>query len=138
MAEHWLDEGLTQYSTALYYENRYGKDKYKSYMQQSESYIKIILKLLKENDVSIEGKIDKFKNTLLYDAVVYDTASIMLDTLRGVIGQDAFDKSIKLYFEENKFKIATKQSFLSALKTVAGTKAIEIVEAFLKGKVFGI
>lgn len=138
VAEPWLDEGLTQYSTALYYENRYGKDKYKSYMQQSESYIKIILKLLKENDVSIEGKIDKFKNTLLYDAVVYDTASIMLDTLRGVIGQDAFDKSIKLYFEENKFKIATKQSFLSALKTVAGTKAIEIVEAFLKGKVFGI
>lgn len=138
VSEPWLDEGLTQYSTALYYENRYGKDKYKSYMQQSEAYVKVILKLLKETDVSIEGKIDKFKNMLLYDAIVYDTASIMFDTLRTVIGQDSFDECIKLYFEQNKFKVATKQSFMTAIKTIAGNKAIEIVEAFLKGKVFGL
>ncbi len=133
--EAWLDEGLTQYSTALYYENRYGNEKYKSYMQQSENYIKIILKLLKANDISIERELGAFDNMLLYDAIVYDEAAVMLDTLRGIIGKETFDKGIKLYFEENKFKIATKQTFLKAIQTVAGERAIEIVEAFLKGKV---
>lgn len=137
VAEPWLDEGLTQYSTALYYENRYGRDKYKSYMQQSENYVNVVLRLLKESNVLIEGNINDFKNALLYDAIVYDSASIMLDTLRSVIGNDVFDKGIKLYFEQNKFKIATKQRFLTALKSVAGDKAIKIVEAFLKGRVFG-
>ena len=104
-------------------------------MQQSENYIKIILKLLKANDISIERELGAFDNMLLYDAIVYDEAAVMLDTLRGIIGKETFDKGIKLYFEENKFKIATKQTFLKAIQTVAGERAIEIVEAFLKGKV---
>lgn len=133
--EAWLDEGLTQFSTALYYENRYGAEKYKSYMQQSENYIKIIFRLLNVTDFSIDRTLQEFDNMLVYDALVYDETAIMLDALRNLIGRENFDEGIRAYYNENKFKIATKQSFLSAMQNATGKSIREVVEAFLKGKV---
>jgi len=68
--EAWLDEGLTQYSVALYIEENYGKERYKNFLKESEIYCKIVFDIVKELSKDVNKKINRpsgdFEHWLLY------------------------------------------------------------------------
>ena len=137
--EPWLDEGLTQFSVGVYYSEVYGRERYNMFMQENEAYCKVIFKVMENLKLkfnkSIERSSRSFEHWLLYDAITYDVTALMLDTLCKTIGEEAFYSSLQLYFEENKYKIATKKAFISAFGKGAGKNISAIIEPWLKGNI---
>ncbi len=140
ISDAWLDEGLTQYSVALFYEDVYGFERYKSFLTENESYCKVIFKIVENMQgpfsKEIERKSTDFEHWLLYNVITYDVSALMLDSLRNSVKDEVFFSGLKLYFEENKYGIATKQSFISAMEKSGCKNASTVLEPWLKGKVY--
>ena len=140
VASPWLDEGLTQYSTALYFEECYGKEAYRTYLSSSETYCRIIFDMLKNAGKNVDKKIERagneFENWMIYDAITYDVSALMLDSLRKTVGDEAFFSGMRRYFENNKYKIATKQSFIRDFSEGCGREIGSVIEPWLAGKVY--
>ncbi len=138
--EAWLDEGLTQYSVALYIEEAYGNERYKSYLKENEIYCKIVFDIVKEVNGTVNKKIDRpsneFEHWLLYDALTYDVSALMFDNLRQSIGDVSFFNGIRQYYENNKFKIVTKDKFISDMTSGAGKDVNAHIEPWLEGKIY--
>ncbi len=138
--EAWLDEGLTQYSVALYYEYTYGKERYLSFLNESEIYCKVVFEVLNNADLKFSKKIDRksneFEHWILYDALAYDVSALMFDELRNTIGDETFFNGIKQYYDENKFKIVDKKSLIKAYNTATQKNIEGIINPWLEGKIY--
>lgn len=138
--EAWLDEGLTQYSVALYIEEAYGNERYKSYLRENEIYCKIVFDIVKDVNGSVNKKIDRssneFEHWLLYDALTYDVSALMFDNLRQNIGNDNFFNGIRHYYQNNRFKISNKQKFISDMNSGTGKDINAYIEPWLEGNIY--
>ncbi|WP_236905072.1 M1 family metallopeptidase [Clostridium formicaceticum] len=115
--EPWLDEALTEYTTLMYFEQKYGhhiKDQIfeKMIKAQYENYIDFesdkgegILRSLKEFDSSWQ-----------YSSIVYSKGAMFIKELRDHMGDEAFFKALREYFETFKFKNATTEGFYTICK----------------------
>lgn len=138
--EAWLDEGLTQFSVALYIDEIYGKERYKMYLNENESYCKTVFEIVKDVTGKVNKQIDRptgeFEHWLLYDALTYDVCALMFDNLRNSIGDDKLFNGLKSYYEANKFKISNKEKFISDLSLYTGTDVNAYVEPWLNGSIY--
>ncbi len=138
--EAWIDEGLTQYSVALYYEKKYGTERYKSYLNECELYCKVVFDVLKEKDIPFEKKIDRktneFEHWLLYDAITYDVSALMLDELRNKIGDNDLFNGLKYYYENNMYKVSSGEIFVNSMKKRTKKNIEEILKPWLSGKIY--
>lgn len=138
--EPWLDEGVTQYSVALYYENVYGKERYKSFLRENETYCKIVFEILSETNGVVNKKINRksteFEHWLLYDALVYDVSALMFDELRNTLGDELFFLGIKKYFADNMYKNATKNDLVKSFYKATGKNVDGIITPWLEGKIY--
>ena len=140
IAEPWLDEGLTQYSVALYYEEKYGRGMYKHFLKENESYCRIVFDIVEDIYGTAEKRIIRastdFENWLLYDAVIYDASALMLDSLRESIGRNTYMQGMKKYFEEYKYKTATTDDFINTMNEVSKNDVKKIIDPWLNGSVY--
>ncbi len=138
--EAWLDEGLTQYAVALYYEKMYGRERYKSFLNEGEIYSKVVFDILNSSNINftknIERKTTDFEHWILYDALVYDVSALMLDEVRTKVGDNNFFNGIKTYFESNKFKNASKKEFIDSMSKACGKNIEGIIRPWLNGKIY--
>lgn len=138
--EPWLDEGLTQYSVALYYEDCYGPEVYQRFLHESETYCKVIFDVVENVNGSVTKNIQRasheFEHWLLYDAVTYDASAIMLDSLRNAVGKENFEKGLQHYFACNQFQNATKADFMADFAAGAGREISGLMEPWLSGDVY--
>lgn len=121
--EAWLDEGLTEYSTILYYEDRYGEDVAK------QVYDRVIVDgrcsylqnyYAQGSKHTIAQPIYRFTDWLTYDVVVYGKGASMFDDLRRAAGHQKFYAILQRYYEDNKFKNATVVQLIKACEEVTG------------------
>ncbi|SDL14267.1 M1 family metallopeptidase [Natronincola ferrireducens] len=110
--EPWLDEALTEYSTLMYFEKKYGphikeqifekmiKAQYENYIDFEPDRGEGILRSLREFDSSWQ-----------YSSIVYSKGAMFIEELRAYMGEEAFIKSLREYFEVFKFKNATTEDF---------------------------
>lgn len=121
--EPWLDEALTEYSTILYYENRYGENVGK------EVYNRVIVdgkcsQLQKYYAQGFTSRIDqpvyKFKDWVTYDLVVYGKGASLFNDLRQAVGSQKFYGILQKYYRENKFKNANACDLIKACEKVTG------------------
>lgn len=110
--EPWLDEALTEYSTLMYFEEKYGEHIKEQIMEkmmkaQYEGFIALepdkgegILRSLKEFDSSHE-----------YSSIVYSKGALFVEALRSEMGDEAFLKSLREYYSAYQFKNATTKDF---------------------------
>lgn len=118
--EAWLDEALTEYSTLLYYENKYGKEK------RDEVYKRMILEgydiyrhFNSDSNETILKGLGDFKSSREYQALVYYKGAMFLDFLRGELGDETFFDTLKIYFEKYKYKNATTEDFIKVCEMVS-------------------
>ncbi len=138
--EPWLDEGLTQYSVALYYEACYGPEMYQRFLHDSETYCKVVFDVVKNVNGTVTKNIERasneFEHWLLYDAVTYDATAIMLDALRNAIGEENFERGLKNYFTCNQYKNAAKEDFIEDFTAGAGKDVGSFLEPWLRGEIY--
>ena len=138
--EAWLDEGLTQYSVALYIEDTYGSERYLSYLNENEIYSKIVFDIVKETNGIVNMKIDRpsesFEHWLLYDALTYDVAALMFDNLRNNVGNKCFFDGIRHYYSNNKFNVSNINVFIYDMAKGTGKNINAYIEPWLEGNIY--
>jgi aminopeptidase N len=130
--EPWLDEGLTTYTSSLYYEFTGGKQMAQGYIQ----YWQDRYDQLKEQggDDQITQSLAHFEGLdrpAVYGGVVYTKAALFFNALRAEIGDEAFFKGLQTYYQANQFKIATGDDLLNAFEEAAGRQLDDFYEKWL-------
>lgn len=110
----WLNESFATYSEVLWYEQRYGVDEMRQYVIDTmqdylgETYRRPIVTNVFRDPIDI------------FDRHLYEKGAMVLHTLRGVLGDDAFFRSIQRYCRENLDKNVVTQDLIDAIASETG------------------
>jgi aminopeptidase N len=102
----WLNEGFATYCEALWKEHLGGKEAYLNFMKGEDK--------------------GKFSTTVynpegfIFSRTVYSKGSWILHMLRGVVGDEAFFRIIRTYYEQYKYKTATTANFIDICEEISG------------------
>ncbi|MDR1773602.1 MAG: M1 family metallopeptidase [Clostridioides sp.] len=106
ISEPWLDEALTEYSTLLYFEEKYGKKvadrMFEEMKEESKDY--------KAEDI-FRASTD-YSNSVEYSMNVYTKGAIAIGEIREKVGNKKFFSTLREYFEDNKYKNANAKTFV--------------------------
>lgn len=135
----WLDEALTEFSTILFYDNNQGYNlTHKKIIDTaSENYslfISVYEDVLGSIDTSMRP-VDQYPTEPEYTYCTYVKGVLMFDSLYQLIGKKDFCNSLKIYFNQNKFKNATPTELISAFEQSSKTELDNFFSAWLNGKV---
>lgn len=120
-ANGWQDEGLTDFSTALFYEkNPQYLATYDNVMLNGvKSYtffVDVYTSVYKTLDTSMTRPLDEYPTEPEYVYIAYTKSMLMFDSIRSIMGDDDFFKALKLYFETYSFKEATPQEMIACFE----------------------
>jgi len=116
ITEPWLDEALTEYATLMYFEEKYGDKIEKEVYEQmiKAQYENFAVGSSKEE--GILRSLKEFDSALEYSSIVYSKGAMFIKELRDQMGDEAFIKALREYFETYKFKNATTEDFYSIIQ----------------------
>lgn len=133
--EAFLDEGLTELSTAMFLDGKNGLS-YKDYLNQAKSsylaidesltylgytYPKVMLRNLKE-----------FKSQAEYVMIAYNLGELAFDSVRESMGDKNFKKFLKGLFEKYKYQNVNYETFKAELNKKS-KNSCEILAKFVSG-----
>jgi hypothetical protein len=104
--EPWIDEGMAQFLTAYYYEDRYGSAAASSYRESWYSrWSRVDSKLM-----PIGLPVRAYTETE-YGAIIYGRAPLFVQSLRDRMSDEVFSKFLKSLFDQYKWGILTTEEF---------------------------
>jgi aminopeptidase N len=121
IAEPWLDEALAEFSTALYFEDRYPSngEKYRDlYVYGNYKLMESIVTVA--DGAAVDSPVTDFINSYDYSLVIYGWGARMLDDLRTEIGEKAFFEGLSNYYREHAFGLAVGGDLIQAFSRTAG------------------
>lgn len=118
--EPWLDEALTEYSTLLYYEKKYGVEKRKQvFKDMIVSYYDLYRASQVNQNEMIYRSIGEFQDSQEYQALVYHKGAMFVHDLRKQLGDELFFQIMKVYFDKYKYKNANTEDFIKVCEQVS-------------------
>ncbi len=135
----FLDEGLTEYSVVVFFENypEYGYTRdnmIKASEQTYKTFCSVYEKLFGNTDTTMIRSLKNFSSEYEYVNIAYIKSCIMYDTIRKSVGDKTFFKSLQKYFSDYCFKNATPYDLVGAFEK-NGANVNGIFESFFDGKV---
>ena len=136
----WLDEGLTEYSTLLFYEQNpsYNVDINESIKASTNSYVlfvEIYSEYVDNLDTSLDRNISEYATEPEYVYMAYVKGMLLFDNLRETIGDKKFFEAIKYYYNQNLFDNVTPEIMIENFSKCAGTNLTSFFDSWIKGKV---
>lgn len=126
----WLDEALAEYSTYDYYRLAHGNEAAGELIdkrwQAAYDYAVTL-----SGDTAIDHPAESFQE-VSYMPLVYGKGALFLDALRREVGDEAYLGILRVYFAEEKYGIATPQTFLAVASRVAGRDLNPLAEKWLR------
>ncbi|MEJ2209189.1 MAG: M1 family metallopeptidase [Anaerolineae bacterium] len=113
----WLDEGLAEYSLAIYYPQVLGLAQANTLVNQ---------RWLVPYQVAVENGYDAVVNqpssafSWEYEVIVYAKAALFFHALHQELGDDGFRTVLQAYLERYRWEIATPEGFLETAESVSG------------------
>ncbi len=126
-ADIWLNESFATYAEALWREHLYGTDSLKAYMRDT---------LQEFQFVSWQGAIYNpvGQGFDLFTRSVYTKGGWVLHTLRGVLGDSLFFRSLRAYHAKYQGKSAVTAELKSVIDSVAGSNMSWFFNQYVYGK----
>lgn len=110
----WMDEGFTTYTSSLTMDHLFNKGQNENPHRGSyRSYFSIVEDSKQE---ALDTHADHFHTNRAYGTASYSTGAVFLNQLRYVIGAETFDRGMKRYFHEWKFKHPDGRDFLRVME----------------------
>ncbi len=138
--EAWLDESLTEYSTALFFEkhSEFGL-KYEDIILGAENTYRMFVDVYE----SVNGEVGESMNRSLkefatepeYVNCVYTKGVLMYDSLRKTLGDKKFFKCLSEYFDAYCYKNAKGEDLIDSFSKTAKINLESFFDAFLSGEV---
>lgn len=113
----WLDEGLAEYSMALYHQQVFGPTQANTLVSQ---------RWLVPYQMAVENGYDAVVNqpssafSWEYEVIVYGKAALFFHALREELGDEGFRSVLQAYVERYRWKIATPDDFLQTAEAISG------------------
>ena len=135
----WLDEGLTEFSTLLFYDNNEGYNlNHKDMIDASKSnytlFITVYEDVLGKIDTSMRA-VDQYPTEPEYTYCTYVKGVLMFESLYQLVGKDKFIKSLKEYFATNKYTNTTPDKLISSFETICKQNLNSFFDSWTTGKV---
>lgn len=131
----WLDEGLTEFSSAFYFKKTNRLILFYSFIQASHLNYIAVEKNLRHLKINFDGVMTKsladFPNESAYIITAYDKGQMLFASMYEIIGERNFLNAIQKYYNSFKYKNATPDDLLSCFR-VENRKLINL---WLEGKV---
>lgn len=132
----WLDEGLTTYSSALYYQDGINEASYQGLVG---TWLQRYERLKDEGDDApvasplvyfepLPGEPDRPRS---YGGVVYTKGALFFRAVRQEIGDDAFFQALRSYYSARQYQVATSQDLLDAFDAAADRSLQALYQAWL-------
>lgn len=109
--EPWIDEALTEYSTILYFEEKYGKETGDKLIKTME----VQTKNYKTSDI-FKATTD-YKDSSEYSLSVYTKGAVIFNEIRKEVGDKVFFDTLKEYYSTYKFKNVNGPQFIELWKS---------------------
>ena len=109
--EPWLDEALTEYSTILYFENKYGKETGDKLIKTMD----VQTKSFKTTDIF--KATTEYKDSADYSLSVYTKGAVIFNEIRTQVGDDLFFETLKEYYNKYKFENVNGSQFIELWKS---------------------
>ena len=111
----WLDEGLAQYSTYLYYRDVYGEPGAEGFEDSLQRRWERVSFVEKPVGLSVGDYLGKE-----YGAIVYGRAALFFLALRDQIGDEKMAELLRRYNSDFAWSVASSQEFQALAETVSG------------------
>lgn len=116
----FVDEALTQWSAALYFERRYGLQRAERELDGQVAMNYRMMRMLGQPDGAVDRPVDSFESPLVYAGLVYGKAAFLYPALRKLVGDAVFFDALHSYVLRERFRTAGKSTFFDVLAELSG------------------
>ena len=136
----WIDEGLAEYSTALFYDKNpsYNKSSKQVFGETLSSYLlfcDVYRDIYDTLDTSMNRNIHKFNTETEYVYLTYVKGVLLFDSINDIIGENKMIKSLRYFYSQNQFQIVNPSDLIEAFESVAHRKLAGYIMSWLDGSV---
>ena len=131
----WQDEGLTEYSTTLFYEKNptYGVTRGARLADAASAYLTYMESAL-PSDYRMDKRLTEFNGQIDYTFLTYVKGELMFDSVRSCMGDEKFFTALKNYYQNNRFKIASPAHLICEMEKAGLAQAEQYIGVWLSGK----
>jgi hypothetical protein len=125
--EHaFTDEGLTNYSTTVYFGEVYGPDKGEEEVDRNLKLWYFFMLFGGDGDQIVDQPTDSFPSQGDYGSTIYGKGALGFGAIREAIGDEAYFAALRDYLAEFRFKVATPDDLLAAFERASGQDLKEL------------
>jgi aminopeptidase N len=134
----WQDEGLAEYSSLLFFENNpnYGITRTSMLGSATKAYrafYSVYNQIFGNADTTMNRNLSAFVSDYEYVNIAYNKALLMFEAVRVSMGDEKFLASLKDYYSENIYTLATPEHLIAAFARRADVEGV--FSSFLEGKI---
>ncbi len=136
----WIDEGLTEYSCALFFEinAEYGLE-YDTIMQNAmatyQNFVRIFKSIYGQLDESMNRNLSEYATEPEYVNITYTKGMLLFDSLRSMMSDRKFFACLKNYFEEYAFENSSAEKLIESFSKTASTNLESFFQSWIDGSV---
>lgn len=130
-AHPFVDEGLSEFSAALYVGRRYGADEAERILDLADRSL-LAYELLVSGDQVVDQPGNEFPTSGSYFAIVYGKGALGFDALHAAIGDETFVAALRDFADSYRFRIATPDDLLETFEDASGEDLTELWSAWFE------
>lgn len=136
----WIDEGLTEYSTYLFFEKNkdYGLD-YDTMISNAltnyKFFVKIYQQINGQVDTSMDRALDKFNTEPEYVQLTYTKGVLLFDGIRESVGDKKFFKALKDLYEDYAYQNISPAELIASFCSSTGRNLENYIKGWINGEV---
>jgi hypothetical protein len=136
LQDPWLDEGLTTYTSMLYFEDEQGQQGYEGIANYYQNRYTTYLQTHPDDLVtaSVAYYEAQPEGGSAYSTMVYTKAALFFKALRQTIGDKAFFQALQDYYKTKKYKVASPQDLLDEFEKASGLDLGDFYQKWLYSK----
>ena len=119
----WQDESLTNYCSVLYFRWQHGEEAAEKQLEMELVMPYSTGALLGGGDAVVDTPVDGFESQEQYVSAVYSKGALFFDALEKQMGREAFEKSLREYYQRYAFLNPGPEDLMNSFKDNAGDPA---------------
>ncbi len=136
----WLDEGLTEFSTILFYENNpsYNISAEKILENTNKNYrtfLRVYTEVFNKVDTTMNRSLNEYATETEYVYTAYVKGVLLHESLRNLLGEKKYIKCLKAYFSECGFKNNTPEQLIDSFENSSKKDLKSFFNAWINGEV---
>lgn len=136
----WMDEGLTEYSTMLFFEENesYGEDFDQMIDNATTNYktfVRVYTNVTGSVDTSMDRPLSQFNTEPEYVQCTYTKGLLMFNSIRETVGDRKFFKALKDYYQDFAYKNAAPADMIASFNKSTGYDLEGFISSWLNGEV---